>query len=49
MTKYKYTGNTVSNIYIDTERYKVSKENPIINVKVKLTKEEQKRLGIEEV
>ena len=49
MTKYKYLGDTATTVYIDTNGYEVNKENPIINVKVKLTKEQMKLLGLEEI
>ena len=49
MTKYKYTEDTATTLYIDKDSYEVSKENPIINVKVKLTKEQMKLLGLEEI
>ncbi len=49
MTKYKYKENTVTTLYIDEDSYQVSKDNPEVNLKIKLTKEQMLRLGLEEI
>ncbi len=44
--KYKYKGINSTTLFIDTANFKVS-QGDIIETKVKLTKEERKRLGLE--